>query len=212
MNYEEVLKLLEKEYPGKAVVKFDNPFKVLISTILSQRTKDVNTEKASKKLFSKFTTPKQILEARVEEVEDLIKSSGFYKVKTRRIKQVSKRLLEDFGGKVPNSMEGLESLPGVGHKTAACVMVYGFGEPEIPVDVHVARISQRLGWTREKKPEKIRQDLLKKIPKNLWLELNRLFVRHGQKKCFATKPRCSDCRMKNYCDYYERNVRADNKK
>jgi len=202
MEYERVIGLLKREYAeSKVLIESEDPFRVLISTILSQRTKDANTAKASKQLFSKYKTPQEIVSAPEKEIHALVKPAGFYRVKTRRIKQVSEKILKDFSGTVPSNMEDLMNLPGVGHKTAACVMVYGFQKPEIPVDVHVAKISYRLGWTGEKNPEKVRNDLIKKIPKKLWLDLNRLFVKHGQKTCLTRKPRCSKCVIKEYCDY-----------
>ncbi|MFX1597090.1 MAG: endonuclease III domain-containing protein, partial [Promethearchaeota archaeon] len=151
MRYKEILDKIESQLEGKAHLdelarEKQDPFKILISTILSARTRDANTRIATEKLFSKYTTPKSIAGADVEEIEQLIKSSGFYKVKAARIKEVSQQLIEKHNSKVPNNYEDLVNLPGVGSKTANCVLVYAFKVPAIPVDTHVHRISNRLRW------------------------------------------------------------------
>lgn len=209
MEYEEILSTLEEEYEGReAEVRYDDVFKVLVSTILSQRTKDSNTRRASKKLFAEYETAEQVAGAPLERLKELVKPAGFYNAKAKNIKRTAKKVVE-LGG-VPRTMKELEELPGVGHKTAACTLVYGFGEPEIPVDVHVARITRRLGWTDKKPPSEVRSDLKKEIPRKWWLEVNRLFVKHGQKVCRSRNPHCKKCVVKQYCDYYERRVRSNN--
>lgn len=150
MNIESVIRKLEKYYPKSYS---DEPFKVLIGTILSQRTKDENTSRACENLFSVYRTPKDLANGDVKRIEKLIKPSGFYKVKAKRIKGVSKIILEKYNSTVPNDMKKLLSLPGVGRKTANCVLVYGFGKYAIPVDVHVHRVSNRLGLVKTKSPE-----------------------------------------------------------
>lgn len=180
-----------------------DPFEVLVGTVLSQRTKDENTGRAVERLFSKYKTAEEIASAPVREIERLIRVSGFYRVKAKRIKEISRIILEKYGGKVPKDINELVKIPGVGHKTAACVLVYGFGVPEIPVDVHVAKISRRLGWTEEKNPNKIREDLMKKIPKKYWLPINSLFVRHGQRICLSGNPKCRICPINKHCKHYK---------
>ncbi len=181
----------------------EKPFYVLISTILSARNKDTMTRIAVKKLFSKYKTPKQIANAPLTDLKKLIKQSGTYKTKAKRIKETSNILLKEYKGKVPDEIEELIKLPGVGRKTAGCVLVYAFGKPEIPVDVHVAKISRRLGWTKEKDPNKINEDLKQKIPKKFWKLINELFVIHGQNICFKRNPLCNKCSVTKYCDYYK---------
>ncbi|GAI86347.1 unnamed protein product, partial [marine sediment metagenome] len=173
--------------------------KILISTILSARTRDANTRIATEKLFAKFNTPKTIAEANLDEIELLIKSSGFYKVKAARIKDVSRILVEKYNSNVPDIYEELMSLPGVGSKTANCVLVYAYKVPAIPVDTHVHRISNRLGWVKTKTPLKTEVALKNTIPKELWLKLNRLFVRFGQQICVSIKPKCESCSINNIC-------------
>lgn len=200
----EIISKLKKNYPRYFHSSNKDAFYVLIFTLLSQRTKDEQTLKATEQLFSRFKTPKQIANANINDIKKLIKPSGFYNVKAKRVKDVSKIILNKYNNKVPNDIDTLVKLPGVGYKTAACVMVYAFDQPEIPVDVHVAVMAQRLGWTKEKNPDKIRLDLLKKIPKTHWLDINELFVRHGQNVCFTRRPKCGSCVISKYCDYYSK--------
>jgi len=176
-----------------------DPFKVLIGTILSQRTRDEQTDKAAEALFSKFSTPEEIANADVEAIEKLIKPAGFYRVKAKKVKEVARLVLEQHGGAVPRDFEALMRLPSVGRKTANCVLVYGFGVPAIPVDTHVHRISNRLGWARTSTPEKTEAVLVKLIPKELWLGVNTLLVAHGRNVCRPVGPRCGECRLWDIC-------------
>ena len=198
---------MQKSAGGPAVVSSRAPFKALISTVLSQRTRDENTEKASKRLFAKYSTPEQIAAAPLGELRRLIRPSGFYKVKSGRIKAISRLIVERFGGKVPGEMRQLLSLPGVGRKTANCVLVYGFGKPAIPVDVHVHRISNRLGIVKTKTPEQTEEALGKTIERRYWLSLNHLMVRFGQGVCLPRKPRCSECGLRESCGYFSKIAR-----
>lgn len=204
MNYSEILDKIEIQLKGEAHLdelakKKQDPFKILISTILSARTRDANTKIATEKLFAKYNSPKSIAEANIEEIEQLVKSSGFYKVKAARIKEVSKVLIEKYNSKVPDDYEDLMSLPGVGSKTANCVLVYAFKVPAIPVDTHVHKISNRLGWVKTKNPLKTEKALMDIIPKELWLKLNRLFVRFGQQICIPIRPKCEICLITDIC-------------
>jgi endonuclease-3 len=177
-----------------------DPFKILISTILSVRTKDMNTTKATDKLFSKYNTPQMIANANLEDLEELIYISGTYKTKALRIKQVSQILLEKYKGKVPKSFEELVKLPGVGNKVANCVLTYAYKIPAIAVDTHVHRISNRIGWVNTKTPEQTEEELKKIIPKALWIDLNRLLVKFGQQICIPTYPRCESCPINKICE------------
>lgn len=179
--------------------KKQDPFKILISTILSARTRDRNTKEATETLFSKYSTPQEIANANIEELEQLIYKSGFYKVKAARIKEVAKLLLEKYEGKVPNTFKDLLSLPGVGTKTANCVLVYAFKIPAIPVDTHVHRISNRIGWVKTKNPNDTEKELRALIPTNQWIRVNRLFVRFGQEICLPNGPKCDICPLTNLC-------------
>ncbi|MFH1664480.1 MAG: endonuclease III [archaeon] len=201
-NVSLILKLLKKEVGfHQPVVGFESPFKVLISTVLSQRTRDENTEKASKALFKKFGSAKKLAQAKTKEIEHLIKPSGFYRVKAKTIKKISEELISRFNGRVPFSLEELVSLKGVGRKTANCVLVYSFKIPAIPVDVHVHRISNRIGLVKTKTPEETEQKLMKVFPESKWIELNDLMVKFGQKKCFPRNPKCETCLLNRECDF-----------
>ncbi|MFX0058257.1 MAG: endonuclease III domain-containing protein [Candidatus Hodarchaeota archaeon] len=204
MDFKGILDTIEKSLVGEAHLdelakKKQDPFKILISTILSARTRDANTREATLKLFSEFNTPFKIANAKLEDLEKLIYKAGFYKVKATRIKEVSKVLLDKFNGDVPESFEELNSLPGVGAKTANCVLVYAFKIPAIPVDTHVHRISNRLSWVKTNKPEKTEEQLKRLLPKNQWLRINRLFVRFGQEVCLPNKPKCLICPVNTEC-------------
>jgi len=180
----------------------EEPFYILISTVLSARNRDEMTMKATRKLFSKYKTPEQIAKAPLKKLEPLIKQSGFYRTKAKRIKEISKILIEKYKGKVPENFDKLIELPGVGRKTAGCVMVYAFGKPAIPVDTHVHRISNRLGWVKTKTREQTEQKLMKLIPRKYWLDVNEVLVIHGQTVCKPIRPLCEKCKVTRYCDYY----------
>jgi endonuclease-3 len=179
------------------------PFSILIGTILSARTKDESTARISKELFKKYKTAKQLANAKTKDVEKIIKSIGFYHVKARRIIEVSKIIDSKYKGKVPDDLENLVELPGVGRKTANCVLVYAYDKPAIPVDIHVHRISNRLGLVDTKTPEETEFELMKKIPKKFWLEINDTFVMYGQNICKPISPMCDVCKIKNSCKYYK---------
>lgn len=183
-----------------------DPYRVLIRTILSQRTRDENTDKASETLFNKYPTMEDVADAPIEDLEVLIKQAGFYRVKSRRIKEVSRILIDQFGGVVPKDMKELLSLPGVGRKTANCVLVFAFQEPAIPVDTHVHRISNRWGLIKSENPEESEEKLTKVVPKKYWIEINDLMVQFGQDICRPIHPKCEECPISNICDYYNHDL------
>jgi endonuclease-3 len=193
--------------PTRATVQRADPFQVLISTVLSQRTRDENTERASARLFREYKNPKQLAQAPPKSIERLIKPSGFYKVKASRIKDISRILVEKHKGKVPKDLESLLGLPGVGRKTANCVLVYAYRLPAIPVDTHVHRISNRIGFVKTKTPEKTESELVKIIPQRYWIDFNELFVKFGQRTCKPIKPLCWKCPIVRYCDYPNKNLK-----
>ena len=179
------------------------PFSILIGTILSARTKDETTTKAVKALFKKYKNPKDLANAKVKDVEKIIKSIGFFHVKSKRIIEVSKIIHKKYKDKVPEDLETLVELPGVGRKTANCVLVYAFEKPAIPVDIHVHRISNRLGLVETKNPEETEQELMKKIDKKYWIDINDTFVMYGQNICKPISPMCDVCKIKKSCKYYK---------
>ena len=207
MNYKEILDKIEDNLDGQAHLDelADNkqdPFKILISTILSARTRDSNTRLVTERLFKSHNTPKLIAEEDIEVIEDLIRASGFYKVKAARIKEVSRIILEEYNSQVPDDFEELNNLPGVGAKTANCVLVYAFKIPAIPVDTHVHRIPNRLGWIKTTRPGQTEGELKRLIPKAEWIRLNRVLVRFGQQVCLPIHPKCDICSINTICAKY----------
>lgn len=204
-----ILTLINKSIRSKTALarisssEGSDPFKVLISTILSARTRDPVTEEASKRLFSRFHDAESLSKARLDEVVELIKPVAFYNHKGPNIIATSKEIVERFGGKVPHEYDALLELPGVGRKTANCVLVYGFAEPAIPVDVHVHRISNRIGLVRTKVPEETERALSTLFEKKYWLDVNELFVSFGQTVCKPIRPLCESCSVRGLCNYYK---------
>ena len=182
-----------------------DPYKILIGTILSARTRDETTAQVIKMLFSEFKNPDELSRADLKDIKKLIQKIGFYNVKATRIKEVSKILVEKYNSKVPSNLEDLLTFPGVGRKTANCVLVYGFRKPAIPVDIHVHRISNRLGIVNTKKPEETEIDLQKSIDSRYWTGINETFVTFGQNICLPIKPKCNLCHLTKICKYYGNN-------
>jgi endonuclease-3 len=179
------------------------PFSILIGTILSARTKDETTTKAVKALFLKYKNPKELANAKIKDVEKIIRSIGFFHVKSKRIVEVAKIIHTKYKDKVPEDLDTLVQLPGVGRKTANCVLVYAFEKPAIPVDIHVHRISNRLGLVDTKNPEETEQELMSKIDKKYWIDINDTFVMYGQNICKPISPMCNVCKIKKSCKYYK---------
>jgi endonuclease III len=182
-----------------------DPYKILIGTILSARTRDETTTQVIKMLFSEFKNPDELSRADLKDIKKLIQKIGFYNVKATRIKEVSKILVEKYNSKVPSNLEDLLTFPGVGRKTANCVLVYGFRKPAIPVDIHVHRVSNRIGIVNTKKPEETEIDLQISIDRRYWTGVNETFVTFGQNICLPIKPRCNICHLTKICKYYRKN-------
>jgi endonuclease-3 len=195
---EEVIKRIKLIIPpGK--FKHREPYHVLISTILSQRSKDENTAIAAKQLFKVYDTPQALATGDLERIQSLIKPAGLYKAKSENIQKVARILIEEYDSKVPSEINEMVKLPGVGRKTANCVLVYGFNEPAIPVDTHVHRISNRLGWVITRMPEETETALAEFLPKKYWIDINELLVRYGQEVCRPVAPRCKSCTLNDIC-------------
>ncbi|MBN2067123.1 MAG: endonuclease III [Candidatus Diapherotrites archaeon] len=197
-----ILRAMKKAVQGSSVVLSKDPFMVLIATVLSQRTRDANTALATDQLFERYSTAGEIAAAPLADIRKLVRPAGFYKVKAKRVKEISARIVEKNGGVVPSDLESLVSLPGVGRKTANCVLVYGFGVEAIPVDVHVHRISNRVGLVKTASPEQTEAALEKAIPKKHWIELNHLMVKYGQAVCLPRNPKCMQCEIRRQCNYF----------
>jgi len=184
----------------------DDPFKILIGTILSARTRDEVTTTVIKALFSRFKNPEDLSRANINDIKKLIQKIGFYNVKASRLKEVSQLIIKKYDGKVPSNLDELLTLPGVGRKTANCVLVYGFKKPAIPVDIHVHRISNRIGIVNTKNPEETENVLQNKIEKKYWIRVNEAFVTFGQNICLPIKPKCGVCQLTKMCKYYAENT------
>ncbi|MEM4239874.1 MAG: endonuclease III [Candidatus Woesearchaeota archaeon] len=188
----------KKTMLGRLGQKYD-AFKVLISTILSARAKDEVTEVVAADLFRKYPTAARLAIAKKADVAKIIRKIGFYNNKSRNVINASRMLMKKFGGKVPQELDKLLELPGVGRKVANCVLVYAFGVPALPVDTHVHRVSNRLGWVKTKSPEKTELALERIVPRKHWLVVNEAFVSHGKGICVPVSPFCSKCPIIKYC-------------
>lgn len=205
-----VLNILNKNH-GQTMLeqlKHFTPFQLVVSTLLSSRTKDTTTIPIVKKLFKNYPNPEDFVKLDQRELEKKLYKIGFYKTKAKHVKELAKKVIKDYDGKVPNTLDGLLSLSGVGRKTANCVLSYAFNIPAIGVDVHVHRISnkERLAWINTKTPEESEQALMKLVPMNKWIEVNKLFVDFGQRVCLPVKPRCFECPIVKYCKYKYKNL------
>lgn len=185
-----------------------DPFKVLIATVLSQRTRDRNTADAADRLFSRYGDPASIASAPMEEVMELIRPAGFPRAKAKAIREIARIVDTRHGGEAPADMESLLALPMVGRKTANCVLAYAFGKDAICVDTHVHRIANRIGLVRAKDPEGTEKELRRTFPREYWREINALLVVFGQQVCRPRGPRCGDCPVNRYCDYYRNSDRG----
>ena len=201
-----IIEILKEFYPDATCsLDFSNPFEMVISVMLSAQCTDERVNKTTPELFAKYGTPNLMAEADIKDLEKIVHPCGFYKNKAKNMKACSQMLLDKFDGEVPDNMEDLQSLPGVGRKSANVVMLEAFHNPQgIAVDTHAKRISNRIGFSNETDPEKVEQDLLKQIPKELYYDVNHLLVWHGRKICDARKPKCDVCPVSNYCKEYRK--------
>lgn len=196
-----VLSILDTTYPTIAMheVHGHDPFQMLVAVILSQRSRDSVTVPVAKQLFENTKTPQDFVSIPQKDLEEKIRAIGFYRAKADGIKKLSKILVEKYDGHVPAKEEDLLSLPHVGRKTANIILTTFFDTPQIAVDIHVHRITNRLGWVTTSKPEETEKALTKRIPKNLHSIVNRVFVAHGQTICLPRVPKCSVCPVRTYC-------------
>lgn len=202
----EIINILRKEYPqARTALNYRTPFQLLVATILAAQCTDERVNKVTPGLFLKYPTVESLARARQEELENDIRSTGFFRNKARSLIALSKKLVEDYQGKVPDSMEELVKLPGVARKTANIVLSSAFRKAEgIAVDTHVRRLSERLGLSRHNEPEKIELDLMEIVPREDWLDFNFLLVDHGRKVCQARKPLCQQCAINHLCPSFEK--------
>lgn len=198
---------LKKEYPGvRSALNFKNPFQLLISTILSAQCTDERVNIVAKELYKKYKKPEDFLKVSSQELEKDIYSTGFYRNKAKSIKNCCEKLVRDFGGKVPADFEALNKLPGVGRKTASVVAGNGFGIPAIAVDTHVIRLSNLLGFIKEKDPVKIEFKLKELLPVDDWINSSHYLATHGRRICIANRPKCFECVLGNLCPSFNKKV------
>jgi endonuclease-3 len=197
----DIIRLLGKEYPdARIALKHKNPFELLIATILSAQSTDVQINKITEGLFKKYRVPEDFADAHIEEIENDIRSSGFYRNKAKNIRNTCKILVREFNSEVPQRMYDLIKLPGVARKTANIVLSGGYGIVEgIPVDTHVKRLSQRLGLTDNSDPNKIERDLMEIVPKSEWFYMSNMLIFHGRAVCDARKPGHDRCVLHHLC-------------
>lgn len=200
-RFPEIYKRLAKEYPGaKCALAFSNPHEMLFATILSAQCTDVMVNKVTEKLFKKYPTLEDFANADLGELELDVKSTGFFRQKSKNIQASARKIIDEFGGEVPSTMEELITLPGAARKTSNIVLGNAFGKVVgIAVDTHVRRLSTRLGFTTNEDPDKIERDLMSLVPKNKWFKLSYLLIEHGRAICKAPTPRCGDCVLNDLC-------------
>ncbi len=203
MKIKRVFSILNKHHQPTMLEMFKDytPFQMVVMTLLSSRTKDTTTIPLVKKLFKKFPRPQDFVATPLADLEKELYGIGFYKVKAKHVKELSKIVLKK---DVPDTFEELIKLPGVGRKTANCVLAYTFNKPAIAVDIHVHRIANRLGWVKSETTEETEELLKKKVPKANWIDVNKLLVDHGQRVCLPRKPKCPECPIIKYCVYGQR--------
>lgn len=198
-----IMSILERQYPeARSGLYFENPFQLLIATILSAQCTDVRVNKVTSRLFKKYKTPRDFAFANLEELESEIRECGLYKSKSKNIIETSKKIIEDFGGEVPQNRDDLMKLPGVGRKTANVVLSNAFGVDAIGVDTHVFRVANRLGLASSKDVYGTEKDLMELLPKDMWSKAHHLLIHHGRNICKARKPQCDVCPVNRYCKYY----------
>ena len=196
----EVLAFLARAYPGaRVLLDYRNPFELLVATVLAAQCTDERVNAVTPQLFRAWPGPSSLSNASQEEIETAVRSTGFYRNKARAIRKLSAVLLERYDGRVPQTMEELTALPGVGRKTASILLGACFGLPALPVDTHVGRVSFRIGWTASKDPARIEEDLARAIPSGKWWEFATRLGWHGRQVCVARKPRCPKCGLAAVC-------------
>jgi endonuclease III len=204
----EIIKILSCDYAdAKCALNYRNPYELLVATILSAQCTDERVNLVTEELFKVYNTPEKMAELTEEELGEKVRSCGFYKNKSKNILGATREILLKYGGKVPETMEELIELPGVGRKTANVVLSNAFGVPAIAVDTHVFRVSNRLGLAKGDTPEEVEEQLMKNIEREKWSDAHHYIIWHGRRVCKARKPACDECNLAVHCNYYK-----DNKK
>jgi endonuclease-3 len=200
------LKRLKAAYrQARLLLDFDDPFQLLCATILAAQATDERVNLVTPVLFARWPNPEELAAASLAEVEAVVRPTGYYRQKARRLTEVARHLVERFGGEVPEEVDPLTSLPGVGRKTAVLVINHGFGKPAgVAVDTHVERVARRLGWSQAKDPTRMAEELEELLPRREWIHLQDLLAFHGRAHCRAPRPRCTDCPVEALCPFPEK--------
>lgn len=202
----EIIERLRKEYEGvESALVYENPYELLVATILAAQCTDVRVNIVTKELFKRYPSPKELAQADLAEVEEYIKTCGLYKNKAKNLIACAQRLMSEYGGVVPHTEQELTTLAGVGRKTANVVLAFAFGLPAFPVDTHVKRVSNRIGFAHSDDPDKVEQQDKKIIRKEDWSQAHHWLIWHGRRVCKAQKPLCETCCISDLCPYYAEN-------
>jgi len=205
-NIKKIIDIFEAKYPDpESALNYNNEFELLVATILSAQTTDKQVNKVTSNLFDKYNSPDDFASLEPEELEEEIKSIGLYRNKSKYIVKTSKKLLEDYKGQVPNTRKKLTDLSGVGRKTANVVLSCGFTKDAFPVDTHVFRLANRIGLVKSDKVREVEEGLMDVIPKEYWSKMHHWLIFHGREVCKSQNPRCEECKIKNFCNYYQNN-------
>jgi len=195
-----IIRLLRREYPeAKTQLEFNSIFELLVAVVLSAQSTDVQVNRVTEDLFSKYNTPEQLAQVDLPELENLIRGVGLYKNKAKSIINLSRMILAKFHGNVPDNFDSLMELPGVGRKTANVMLSVGFNQPGLGVDTHVHRVSNRLGLVKSKNPDETEKAIKSLIPRNQWSEAHHLLIFHGRRTCLARHPKCEQCSVNKHC-------------
>jgi len=198
-----IYRVLSRRYPNvRCELDFNTPYQLLVATVLSAQCTDKRVNSVTPALFERFPNPKMMVAANLRTIESIIKSTGFFRAKARNIKDLSLKILKDFGGKVPSNLDDLVTLPGVGRKTANVVLGHAFDVPGITVDTHFGRLSRRFGWTDERDPVKVEFEVAELIPQVEWTNLSQRMIRHGRRICHSRRPACGACPLAKLCPSY----------
>jgi endonuclease-3 len=198
-----IYRILTKNYPNvRCELVYKNPYQLLVATVLSAQCTDKRVNQTTPALFKKYNSIKKMAAADIKDLQQLVKSTGFYRAKAKNIKNLSQKILTDFNGKVPSNIEDLVTLPGVGRKTANVVLGHGFNIPGITVDTHFGRLSRRFGWSNQTDPVKVEFEVAKLIPQRQWTNLSQRLIWHGRRVCHSRRPACGACVIANLCPSY----------
>ena len=198
-----IYRILSKTYPNvRCELNYKTAYQLLVATVLSAQCTDKRVNQTTPALFKKYPNPLKMAQADIKDIQRLVKSTGFYRAKAKNIKTLSSKIITDFDGKVPNKLESLITLPGVGRKTANVVLGHAFGIPGITVDTHFGRLSRRFGWSKSLDPVKVEFEVGKIIPEKEWTNLSQRLIWHGRRVCHSRKPACGACLIAKYCPSY----------